>query len=148
MVRKLVPRSFFGETEKERVVRVIREAERQTSGEIRIYLERKSRGEVLERAKNVFERLKMKRTKLRNGILIYFSLVDHSFAVLGDQGIHDKVGDSFWKEIVSTMEGHFSQDQFAEGLAAGIQRIGEKLKTYFPHEKGDINELRDEVQEG
>lgn len=147
MVRKLVPRSFFGETEKERVVRAIREAERQTSGEIRVYLERKSRGEVLERAKKVFERLKMKRTKLRNGILIYFSLVDHSFAVLGDQGIHDRVGDSFWQEIVSTLQSFFARGEFAEGLEAGIRRIGEALRKYFPYEKGDINELRDKIQE-
>lgn len=146
--RKLHPKKFFTKEENNRIVRAIREAEGRASGEIRVYLEPRAKGDLMARAKKVFERLGMTKTQHRNGVLIYFSLSERAFAILGDSAIHEKVGDNFWKEIVSTMEGHFSQDQFAEGLAAGIQRIGEKLKTYFPHEKGDINELRDEVQEG
>lgn len=141
------PNTFFTKGEKEQIVQAIREAEGRTSGEIRVYLERKAKGNVLERAKKVFENLGMTKTKLRNGILIYFSLVDHSFAVLGDRGIHDKVGDSFWQEIALTLQSFFSRGEFLEGLEAGIRRIGEVLKKHFPYEKGDINELRDEIQE-
>lgn len=148
MVRqKTSPNQFFTEEEKTRLVRAIRAAEQKTSGEIRVYLERKTRGDVFKRAKRIFEKLGMTKTRLRNGILIYFSLVDHSFAVLGDQGIHDRVGDSFWQEIVSTLQSFFTRDQFLEGLEAGIQKLGEVLRKHFPYEKGDINELRDEIQE-
>lgn len=145
--RKTSPNQFFTEEEKTRLVRAIRAAEQKTSGEIRVYLERKTRGDVFKRAKRIFEKLGMTKTRLRNGILIYFSLVDHSFAVLGDQGIHDRVGDSFWQEIVSTLQSFFTRDQFLEGLEAGIQKLGEVLRKHFPYEKGDINELRDEIQE-
>ncbi len=129
------------------MVRAIREAERETSGEIRVYLERKAGGNVLERAKKVFGNLRMTKTRLRNGILIYFSLVDHSFAVLGDRGIHDRVGDLFWQEIVSTLQSFFTRGEFVEGLEAGIRKVGEVLKKHFPHETGDINELPDTIQE-
>lgn len=143
MNRKDHPKFFFTQEEKDRIVQAIRDAEQKTSGEIRVHLERKARGDVMKKAKRLFERLGMTKTKLRNGVLIYFSLADRSFALLGDQGIHEKVGDNFWKEVVSGMGQLFSQEKFSEGLQWGIGRIGEKLRLYFPHHPDDVNELPD-----
>ena len=147
VTRRFHPKKFFTEEEKNRIVRAIRETETKTSGEIRIYVERKTKGEIMTRAKKVFERLGMTRTKHCNGVLIYFSLADRSFAILGDQGLHTQVGDSFWKEAVAKIEEHFKRDDFAGGLEAGIHEIGARLRQHFPRERGDLNELPDEVAE-
>lgn len=144
--RSLSPRKFLTQTEKDQIVQAIREAEQKTSGEIRIYLERRSGRDLMKRSKQVFEKLGMTKTRRRNGVLIYFSLVDHQFAILGDRGIHDKVGEGFWKEVVSEMRIYFSRGEFARGLEAAIRNIGERLKTYFPLEAGDVNELPDQIQ--
>ena len=145
--RKLTPNKFFTEEDKDRIVQAIRRAEGRTSGEIRVYLEGRLRGGMMDRARKVFEKLGMTKTRLRNGVLIYFSLKGRAFAILGDQGIHGKVGDNFWKEIVSAMQEPFSRDDFAGGLEAGIQKIGERLARYFPRRARDVNELPDEIKE-
>ena len=145
VTRKLSPKQFFTQEEKDQIVRAIQKAEHKTSGEIRVYLERKAKGDVIAHAKKVFEKLKMTQTKHRNGILVYFSLHSHDFAILGDQGIHEKVGNNFWEDIASKMQGLFSKDDFSGGLEVGISEVGERLKKYFPRESGDINELSNEV---
>ena len=109
VTRKSHPKKFFTEGQKNRIIGAIREAERKTSGEIRVYLERKGEGEIMSRAGKIFEKLGMSRTKHQNGILIYLSLANRSFAVLGDQGIHNKVGDEFWREIVESMKEFFAR---------------------------------------
>ena len=147
VTRKLHPRKFFTEEEKNRIIQAIREAEAETSGEIRVCLERKAKGEIMTRAKKVFERLGMTRTKHRNGVLIYFTLADRSFAILGDRGLHTQVGDRFWKEAVAKLQEHFKRDDFAGGLEAGIHEIGARLRQHFPRERGDLNELPDELAE-
>ena len=139
------PKKFFTREEKERVVQTIREAESRTSGEICVYLERKARGHVMEHAKKIFEKLGMTKTKRRNGVLIYLSLSDRTFAVLGDRGIHERVGDDFWKDAALRMREDFAGGRFVEGLEAGIFKIGEKLSAHFPPEKRDTNELPDIV---
>lgn len=145
VTRKHSPQAFFSTEDKKRIVEAIREAERNTSGEIRVYLERKAGSDVIERAKKVFEKIGMARTARRNGVLIYFSLSDHQFALLGDQGIDEKVGPDFWSEAASEMEEAFSRGRFVEGLQAAVRRVGEKLQTYFIYEAGDTNELPDKV---
>lgn len=144
-MRKLFPKTFFDEEEKNRIIRAIRDAEDKTSSEIRVYLERKAKVDVMERAKKVFEKLGMTHTKYRNGVLIYFSLRNRNFSILGDQGIHEKVGDSFWKAVASKMQSYFSKDDFSGGLEAGICEIGSELKRHFPRDPKDINELPDEL---
>lgn len=129
-------------------MKAIREAENRTSGEIRVYLEGKAKGDALGRAERTFEKLGMTRTEKRNGILIYFALADQSFAVVGDRGIHDYVGDRFWEGIVAVMQELFSRQDFAGGLEAGIRRIGKELERYFPRQGDDANELPDTVQGG
>jgi len=147
VMQSLNPKSFFTKEEKERIVLAIREAERRTSGEIRVYLERKARGELMERARKVFEKLGMTRTRLRNGVLIYFSLQDRQFTVLGDRGIHEKVGPGFWDEVVILMTQSFSRGEFTAGLVNGIRLVGGKLQAFFPRGPGDLNELSDKVEE-
>jgi uncharacterized membrane protein len=139
------PGKFFTKEEKERIVQAIRNVEKQTSGEIRVFLERKEKADFMDSAKKIFQRLGMTKTEKRNGVLIYFSLADHRFAVLGDKGIDQKVGGDFWKEEVRVMEEAFKKNDFVGGLEAGIKRVGEKLKTYFPFQDGDRNELSDRV---
>ncbi len=144
--RKLHPKRFFSEEEKKLIVRAVCQAEHKTSGEIRVYLERKSKGHVMEQAKKVFEKLGMTRTKHRNGVLIYFSLRGRNFAILGDRGLHEKVGDDFWKDVAFGMQNSFSKDDFVGGLEAVIREIGERLKKHFPRELRDIDELPDEIE--
>lgn len=144
-MRKLYPKKFFTEEEKNRFVRAIRDVECQTSSEIRVYLERKAKADVMERAKRIFEKLGMTRTQNRNGVLIYFSLKDRDFAILGDRGIHEKVGNDFWKNVASEMQTYFLKGDFANGLETGIREIGSELKKYFPRGLDNINELPDEL---
>ncbi len=144
--RRSNPRIFFTKEEKSRIVQAIREAEKKTSGEIRVSLERRLKGELMAQAKRVFERFGMTRTEKRNGVLIYLALTSHEFAILGDRGIHEKVGEDFWKDIASGVQNEFSQGKFVEGLVSGVQQIGEKLKAFFPREAGDVNELPDQIR--
>jgi uncharacterized membrane protein len=142
-MRSTFPILFFSRKEKARVISVIREAEKQTSGEIRVHLERRFKGDGLAHAKEIFERLRMTDTQERNGVLILLSTGTRDFFVLGDKGIDEKVPQNFWEEITQGMSQCFKEDQFADGLTEAILKIGEKLKTYFPFKRDDSNELPD-----
>lgn len=141
------PKTFFSHKERDRIIQAIRQAESQTSGEIRVYLECRRSKDLMNRAKKIFEKIGMTKTHQRNGVLIYFSLTDQRFAILGDQGIHDKVGEGFWREIVSQAHDYFTRGEFARGLETSIHNISERLRTYFPRKPGDQNELPDEISE-
>ncbi|RBL94044.1 TPM domain-containing protein [Chitinophaga flava] len=139
-------REIFSETDKNRLVQAIRVAERLTSGEIRLFVENHcSYVNPMDRAKEAFVSLGMEKTKQRNGVLVYVALKDHQFAILGDQGIHDKVGDDFWQQEASLLKSHFQNSHIIEGIEECIREIGESLRTYFPHEAGDTNELPDDI---
>ena len=129
--RKLHPRRFFNKEEKERIVRAIQSAEKGTSGEIRIHLDCMAHEDVMEHAKKLFQRKRLHRRKHRNAVLIYLSLADRSFAILGDEGIHQRVGDSFWKEVAGSMQIQFSRGQFLEGLEQAIRTIGDEFRKHF-----------------
>lgn len=144
-MRKLHPEKFFTEEEKSQLVQAIEKAEKLTSGEIRVHLADRSKGTPSNEAKSVFEKLKMTRTKERNGILFYLSLQDRQFVILGDEGIHQKVNDGFWQEIRDKVVQNFKDEKFIEGLILGIQECGEKLALYFPRKKEDKNELFNEI---
>lgn len=128
-----------------RVVEAIRQAELNTSGEIKVHIENRCKGNVEKRSLVVFKRLKLNETQLRNGVLIYLAVKDHKFAILGDEGINNVVEEGFWNDVKDLMQNHFKEGRFAEGLEQGIQRCGEKLKTYFPFQTDDINEIPDEI---
>ena len=134
-------------SDKKEIVRAIQEAERLTSGEIRVHLEKKCKEDVFWEAKKVFERLKMHRTREKNGVLIFVALESRRFAILGDSGIHRQVGDHFWNATRDVMAGHFSRGEIKEGIIAGVLSVSEKLKKHFPVKAGDPDELSDEVTE-
>ena len=141
----MTSRTFFSKEEQQRIVAAIKEAELDTSGEIRVHIENHCKEEALERAAELFYGLKMDRTAARNGILFYLAVKDHKFAVIGDEGINKKVEHDFWNDIKDQMIFNFKENKFADGLVAGILKCGERLKEYFPYQSDDVNELSDEI---
>lgn len=133
--------------DKKEIVNAIVEAEKMTSGEIRVHIQSKCTGDIFEHGKKIFHKLKMDKTKDRNGVLIILAKDSKKFAILGDKGIHEKVGDDFWNETRDKMLEHFKKDSLKEGIIVGVLSVGEKLKRYFPYEKNDKNELSDAVTE-
>ena len=138
-------RLFFTKEEQQKIVAAIKEAELNTSGEIRVHIENHCKEEALERVAEVFYGLKMDRTAARNGILFYLAVKDHKFAIIGDEGINKEVEHDFWNDIKDEMISNFKANKFTEGLIAGILKCGDKLKKYFPHQNDDVNELSDEI---
>lgn len=137
--------SLLNEQEQDLVTNAIAEAEKQTSGEIRIAVEKHCKGEAFERATAYFTKLGMDKTKKRNGVLIYLAYEDHKFAIIGDKGINSRVEPDFWEVAKIAMQAHFSGGNIANGLIAGITTAGEKLALHFPYESGDINELPNDI---
>lgn len=133
---------------KRQIIKAIQEAERNTSGEIRVHIESNCKGDVLDRAADIFAMLKMHKTELRNGVLFYLALNDRQFAVLGDAGINAVVPENFWESVKDEMLKHFVNNDMASGMAAGIEMAGEKLKQHFPYQKDDVNELPDDISFG
>jgi len=140
--------NFFTAEEKKQITDAVKEAELNTSGEIRVHVEGKCPEDVLDQAAYWFEKLEMHKTDLRNGVLFYLAVDDRKFAILGDAGINAKVPDNFWEEIKTNMLSKFKEGQFAIGLSTGILMAGQQLKAQFPHQKDDINELSDEISFG
>lgn len=145
LMRITYPAFFFSKKEKKQILDSIQEAEKNTSGEIRVHLEFKAREPVYGHAQKVFQRIGMTKTEQRNGVLIFLATRNKKFAVLGDVGINEKVSEGFWNDVVGIMQENFRQDKFAEGISAAALRIGEKLKAYFPYRSGDKNELSDGI---
>jgi uncharacterized membrane protein len=139
---------FFTKEEQSAIVKAIAEAEKETSGEIRVHLESKCKGDVLDRAVQIFKKLKMHDTELRNGVLIYLAVADRKFAILGDVGINKKVPEDFWDKIKKLMSDNFSKNEFLTGITSGIDMIGKHLTEYFPVTADDKNELSDEISFG
>ncbi len=140
-------KDFFSPDEKNHIVAAIGDAERQTSGEIRVYVESRCKYvDPIERAAEIFWFLKMEKTAARNGVLIYVAVKDRQLAILGDQGIHQKVGDAFWNAEVSKMLGQFGRESYAEAIAKVVSDIGEVLRDHFPYDGAtDRNELPDDI---
>ncbi len=148
MKRRVAIEEWLTHDERARVRSAIREAERHTSGEIRVHLDIPILDEVLEHAAFVFRDLGMDRTKERNGVLLYVSVPGRKVAVIGDAGIHAKLGQAYWQDVLDTVLAHFKDQRFCDGLCAGVEMIGEKLKEHFPWQRDDVNELSDEVSFG
>jgi uncharacterized membrane protein len=141
-------RSFFTPQQKDDISLAIKNAELDTSGEIRVHIEEKCNRDVLDRASVVFKQLEMHKTDLRNGVLFYLALKNRRFAVLGDAGINSVVPENFWDEVRDKMLNYFKDNRFSEGLAEGITLAGQQLKKHFPYKKDDVNELSDEISFG
>ena len=142
---------FLSETDAQRVVEAIGAAEARSQGEIRVHVEKRCKGgDPIARARVVFEKLGMTRTELRCGVLVYLATEDRLFAVIGDRGIHEKVGDDLWADAAAAMARRFAAGEFAEGLNEAIWRIGDALAVHFPRDatRRDVDELPNEVSFG
>lgn len=139
---------FFSKEEQLAIKQAIAEAELNTSGEIRIHIENKCPNDVMDRAAFLFAKLEMHKTQARNGVLFYLAIHDHKFAILGDAGINAKVSDTFWDHTKEEILGSFKQGEFAIGLAEGIKMAGQQLKSHFPYQENDVNELSDDISFG
>jgi uncharacterized membrane protein len=120
-------------------------AEATTSGEIRLYLEDECEADVMDRAAFIFEKLKMHETELRNGVLIYVAFGHKKFAIIGDAGIHQKVGEEFWRTIKQKIVADFKEGNYVDGLLSAIQDTGMVLSKFFPPRENDKNELPNDV---
>ena len=140
---------FFTSEQKEQILQAIRTAEKHTSGEIKVHLERYCADNVLDRAANLFHELGMSQTELRNGVLIYVAYQDRKFAILGDASINAAVPSNFWDDIKVHMQTKFRAAHFTEGIIEGIEMAGQQLKEHFPHRaETDQNELNDDLSFG
>ena len=126
----------------------IAEAENQTSGEVKVHIEPYCKTNAMQRATQLFNQLELYRTAARNGVLIYVAFKDHKFAILGDEGIHAKVGQNFWDSTKELMAEHFKNNLLVKGLCEGIKMAGEQLKAHFPYQSDDKNELSDDISYG
>ena len=140
--------NIFTEKQQQQIVAAIKEAELNTSGEIKVHIEKKCEEDVLDHAAFMFDELEIQKTELRNGALIYLAVEDRALAILGDTGINLKVPNNFWDATRDVMINHFKEGEFAEGLANGIKLAGEQLKDYYPYESDGVNELSDEISFG
>ncbi len=138
----------FTEEQKQQITNAVKVAETNTSGEVRVHIERKCKAGPLDRAAYIFEKLEMHKTELRNGVLFYLAVDDHKFAILGDAGINNKVPENFWEEVKEIAISFFKEGNFAEGLEKSIIKAGEQLKQHFPYQADDVNELDDEISFG
>jgi len=135
--------NFFSEDEKQRISEAIAEAERMTSGEIRVHVENSCPGDPYERAVVIFEKLGMQATSKRNGVLLYVAVKSHDLAIIGDKGINEAVPENFWDDILAQLKEDFRAGRAAEGVCKALRKAGEQLKAHFPFEDGDVNEQPD-----
>ena len=139
--------SFFSKLDNDRIVAAIAEAERRSSGEIRVHVTGRKPEDLEERARRRFELLGMTRTADRNGVLLYIAPAVRRFQVRGDSGIHDTAGPDFWKEVAHEMEESVRRGEFTEGIVQGVEKVGEILARHFPRGAADRDELPDAIDE-
>ena len=139
---------FLTQEEEQSIVEAIRVAEKNTSGEIRVHIEKTTSLDAFDRAMEVFNLLKMDETELKNGVLIYLAVKDKTFVICGDKGINDVVDNDFWDSTRDIMVGHFKIGNYKQGLIDGIINAGEQLQKFFPYQEGDVNELSNEISKG
>jgi uncharacterized membrane protein len=139
-------REFIDRLHRDKIVAAIREAEKQTSGEIRVFVSRKPTEDPLNTAKTHFVEMGMEKTRERNGVLIFVAPRTHNFAIVGDVGVQKRCGDAFWTELAQEMSGHFKKSDFTSGIIYGVRKAGQLLAQHFPRKPGDKNELPDEVE--
>jgi uncharacterized membrane protein len=139
---------FFNQLQHDEIVAAIRQAEKKTSGEIRVFVSRHEPEDALAAARHQFDRLGMHRTRNRNGVLIFVAPQARKFAVIGDAGVHERCGEGFWQKMAEEMTGRFKQGEFTQGILHGIKKAGELLAEHFPPGPDDKNEQPDEIAEG
>jgi uncharacterized membrane protein len=141
-------RGFLSEADLEALRRAIIDAEAHTSAEIRVHLDHRCPGDPMARAVAVFGRLGMHRTALRNAVLVYVAITDRKLAVIGDEGIHERVGQEYWDRLVAAITAHFRDERPRDGFVHALGELGAALARHFPRSPDDVNELGDEVSLG
>ena len=140
-------KSLLQPADHERIVAAIAEAERKSTGQIRVHLHHRGVRDPIAAAKTVFERLGMTKTAEKNGALVFVAPRSRNFAILGDSGIHSRCGDDFWREAADAMSHHFRRGDFAGGIVATVGKLGDALAKHFPRGESSVNELPDEIDE-
>lgn len=137
--------AIFNDEEQQRIRTAIEDAEKHTSGQLRVCIEKTCSENVLDRAAKYFHKLDMHKTRLRNGVLIYVATTDRKFAIIGDAGINKVVPENFWDDTKDDMLEHFKKGDLVEGIVTGLEIAGDHLEKFFPHQPGDNNELPDDI---
>jgi uncharacterized membrane protein len=138
-------KDFLAQLDQPRIVQAIADAERQTSGEIRVHVQPRVGGDLRNVAERTFERLGMTKTALRNGVLLFIASEERVFMILGDKGIDEKVPAGFWDEIAGKLTIRFKNGEFTDGIVEAITAAGEQLKAFFPRAEGDVDELSNDI---
>ena len=139
-------KDFLAQLDQERIVQAIKDAEGQTSGELRVHIQpRVTGGDLRTVAEKTFERLGMTKTALRSGVLLFIASEERQFMILGDKGIDEKVPPGFWDDIAAKLTIRFKNNEFTDGIVEAITAAGEKLKEFFPRSADDVDELSDEI---
>src|SRR6185503_12440601 len=140
-------KEFFTAEEKHQIVKSVQDAEQRTSGEVRVFVESRCRYvDAIDRATEIFFGLEMQKTAQRNAVLLYIAMKDRQLAIFGDEGIHQKVGNQYWKDEVQKMISNFNRDECSKGIKQCVEEIGEALYAHFPFDrKIDKNELPDDI---
>jgi len=139
---------FLTAKQEQALIETIQISEKNTSGEIRVHIEKATEKSPMDRALEVFYMLEMNNTELRNGILIYVAVESKKIAIIGDEGINSVVPENFWEDELELMLTNFKNSDYTKGLQLAIIEIGKKLKQFFPYQKNDSNELSDEISKG
>jgi uncharacterized membrane protein len=139
------PKEFLAKLDSKRIVAAIVEAEKKTSGEIRVFVSKREVEDAKREAERHFAEMGMAKTRHRNGVLLFFAPKARKFAVIGDTGVHEKCGDVFWTELVGRMSGFLRQEQFTGAVMHGVEEAGRLLAEHFPPEPGDSDELPNEI---
>lgn len=138
-------KDFISRLDDQKIAAAIGEAEKKTSGEIRVFVTERAVENPLLEAEREFLKEGMDKTKLRNGVLIYFAPKSQTYAIVGDKAIHEKCGQPFWEELSDHMAPHLKKNEFTEAILVGIREAGEALARHFPFQEGDRNELPNQV---
>jgi len=141
-------RALLSDDDLEAIARAVAEAEAHTSAEVRVHLDHSCGGDALQQAIKVFERLGMHRTAARNGVLVYISVTDRKLAVIGDRGIHERVGEAYWQGLVAAVRERMRQQRSRDGLVLALADVGRELGRHFPRRPDDTNELPNDVSVG
>lgn len=139
-------REFFNREQQQQIVEAIQKAEKNTSGEVRFFVESKCKFvDPVDRAKEIFFSLKMEQTIDRNAVLLYMAMDDHQLALFADEGIYQRLGGQYWNNEVKKIISYFTKDDYTGGICRVVRDIGEALQGEFPYESSDKNELPDEI---
>lgn len=141
-------KDFFTKEQREDIRQAVLNAELDTSGEIKVHIETSCKGDILDRAAFIFDKMDMQKTEKRNGALFYLAVKNRRFAVMGDKGINAVVPEDFWDDLKNLLLNHFRKEGFTEGLIEGISMVGTELKKHFPYQTDDVNELSDNISFG